>query len=140
MKKSICLLLALLFCFLLAGCGDTGSLPEGMDAATAEAMAKELVDAMNQKDFDKMVELYTGVESYDLTPPTAAEWEESAKQIEEKVQLGTFKEYTTTRYMSVEDEMFGEYGVVILGAKYEKKSIAWRVSFDKDMNYIGLRL
>ena len=140
MKKICSLVIVFTFALtLLAGCGG-GQLPDGMDPAAAEALAKEIVNAMNARDFEQLVALYTGGTAQGIAPPTAQEWEASANQIEEQLQLGDFAEYTQTRFNTVTDDTFGEYGVVILGAKYGKKSIAWRVSIDKDMNIIGLRV
>mgnify|MGYP002144331938 CR=1 FL=1 len=40
-----------------------------------------------------------------------------------------------TRYATTQDQTLGEYGVVVLGAKYGGKEYAWQVSFDKDMDW-----
>lgn len=140
MKKVLSLTLALLLCLALAACGGSGSLPDGMDTAVAEAKAKEIVEAFQARDFDTVVELYNGVEKYGLTPPTAAEWEASADAIEEVFPFDSFEGYTKTRYATAQDQTLGEYGVVVLGAKYGGKEYAWQVSFDKDMDCVGLRI
>lgn len=139
MKKLLSLTLALVLALVLCSCGGS-SLPEGMDTALAETKAKEIVEAFQARDFDQVVALYKGVEKYGVTPPDAAFWEESADSIEAQIPFDTFEGYTTTRYATVEDETLGEYGVVVLGAKYGGKEYTWQVSFDKDMDCVGLRI
>lgn len=139
MKKALSLTLALLLCLVLAGCGGTGSLPDGMDTAVAEAKAKEIVEAFQARDFDTVMELF-GVEKYGIEAPTAEYWEEKADAIDATIPFDSFEGYTKTRYATTQDQTLGEYGVVVLGAKYGGKEYAWQVSFDKDMDCIGLRI
>lgn len=134
--------IAIYMCFLLlltgmAGCGSTGQLPEGLDETTVDAAAKELLNAMNQRDYERMVELYTDGENFGITPPTAEEWAASVDGILD--QLGDFEGYGDTAYATVEDETFGTYGVALVKCNYKNQDIVWRVSFTPEMEIIGLR-
>ena len=137
MKKSILTSLALLLLLaLFAGCGGDGSLPEGMEKGAVETRAKVLIDAMNERDYDEMVALFTDGESLGITPPTAEEWAESVDPILDA--LGEFKEFGSISFASVSDDTYGDCGVALVQTKYENQTLVWQVSFTLDMEIIGL--
>ncbi len=138
MKKLLSLAISmLLLSALLVGCA-AGSLPPEIDPAEAEAKAKTLVEAASMRDYDLLVSLYTDIENYGITPPTAEEW---AVALDPLLNMyGEFVEFGDVGYATYEDDIFGAFGVILLETKYEDATVTWQISFSLDMEYIGLRV
>ena len=120
---------ALLFLFLLAGCGG-GQLPTGMDQSAAEAQAKAIIEAANDLDTAKMQELFSP-----NLPLTTEQWQLALEPI--MSQLGAFQGYGKTAFASTETNDFGTLGVVAVECQYEHQKIVWKISIDEDGHIVG---
>lgn len=134
MKKVMTLLLSAgLVLALLAGCSGTQPLPEGLDAATLEADAKQVVEQLNDRD-------WAALNSYfDDESLTEENWEESFGPLLDE--MGAFEGYenvVTTGYTEPETEV--EYGVVLLTCNYENDQRVYQVTFSTDGKVAGFHV
>lgn len=135
MKKWIALALALLCAATLGGCGSK-KLPEGMDADTLAAAAQSVIALMNDQKFDEIVD---GSREDVKTALTAELLSEAYdKYIQPK---GAFQEFRNTGVTGAKVKDTGEeYGAAVVIAVYENGKVTFTISFDKDMQMLGLYL
>lgn len=134
MKKTIAAVLSAgLVLALLAGCNGTKPLPEGLDAATIEADAQEMVETLNGRD-------WAGMNDYGIDESLTEEaWAETFEPILDE--LGAFDSYTEIKSTGYTDKKTDtEYGIVVLKAKYENGTKAYQVTFSKDGDVAGFHI
>lgn len=132
MKKIISVSAAfVLLALVLAGCGGK-KLPDGMKEEDLETNAKAIITAVNAKEYDVIVSLYSPA------GPSAEAWQQQLEPLYE--QLGAFKEYKKTTFAVLEDEQLGQLVVVLVETKYENATITWKASFNTQMEIVGLRI
>ncbi len=124
MKKILCLFLLVLG---LAGCSNS-VLSDDYDEATLKSSAQKVVQKLNADNYQEIV---------DLVQPDLQE-EMSAEVIEQawtslEAKLGTFDSIST--YMVSQK---GEDAVVVVLAKYEKATLQLTLSYNVDMELVGL--
>ena len=129
MKKLLSLtILVFAGAFLLAGCGS--KLPDGMDEETVLTAAHTVIESLEQKDYDAVVETMDDNLKQALPAEKLAEvWEPIAEQ------AGAFSGY--------EKEAVTEkkgWGVAVVVARYEKSAVQFTLSFDSEMHLGGLYL
>lgn len=124
MKKILCLFLLVLG---LVGCSNS-ALSDDYDEATLKSSAQKVVQELNAGNYQEIVDLVQP----DLQEQLSAEVIEQAwTSLEGK--LGTFDSIST--YIVSQK---GEYAVVVVLAKYEKATLQLTLSYNVDMELVGL--
>lgn len=133
MRKKLCLLaaLAVLLAALLGGCGS--SLPDGMDEDAVLSAGLRVMKKLIDGDYDEVCEALRE----DVRAQTdAAAIETMMTGATEG--LGSYKKVSDSMATGVEDKDSEPHAIAVIRAKYDKKSVIFRVAFDTDMNLIGL--
>ena len=129
-RSGLLAMLALLLVLALSGCGS--ELPDGMDED--EVMSAGL-SVMSQLTEGEYTEVYDALRE-DVREQT------SADAIEEMMSTATegrggFKEVRDSMVTGAADAD-EPHAIAVIGAKYDKKSVVFRIAFDPEMNLIGL--
>ena len=131
MRKKVCLLLllAMLLALALSGCRGN-ELPDGMDE-----------DKVSSAGLAVMSQLTKGEEVYDALREDVRE-QTSADDIKKMMDAategrGSFKKVKDSMVTGVTDAD-EPHAIAVIGAKYDKKSVVFRIAFDTEMNLIGL--
>lgn len=134
-KKSILLLTALLFILSLTGCG-AAPLSDAFVEEDVIASAKETIETVNTLDYEVISTLLREDLRGDLT---ADDWEAAIGTM--LTDAGAFQEYSTFVTVGQTDEATkADYAVVVAICKYENSKITYTLSYDTDLNLIGIYL
>lgn len=133
MRRKLALLLALcvLAAALLSGC--TGKkLPDGMDADDVTYEGIQVMKQLIDGEYDAVYALLRE----DVRAQTSAKDIEAMMAAAEDGR-GSYEKVTDSMATGVTntDE---PHAIAVIRAKYEKKSVYFRIAFDTDMNLIGL--
>lgn len=132
MRKSIALLLALvLLTALLSGC--TGKkLPDGMDS---DEVVRAGINVMKQLIDEEYDAVYDALREDVRAQTSAAGIEAMMDKAEDG--RGSYEKVTDSMATGVTntDE---PHAIAVIRAKYEKKSVYFRIAFDTDMALIGM--
>ncbi len=131
-KKGVLLaVLVLLLACSLAGCRGN-KLPSGMDEDTVVSsgisVMRQLADGKYEEVYDSLREDVRGQTSADAIRTmmeTATEGRGSFKKVKDSMATG----------VTDADE---PHGIAVIRAKYDRKSVIFRIAFDTEMNLIGL--
>ena len=130
-RKIILAALMLLLAFSLAGCRGK-ALPDGMDEDTVVSsgisVMRQLADGKYEEVYDLLREDVRGQTSADAIRTmmeTASEGRGKFKKVKDSMATG----------VTDADE---PHGIAVIRAKYDKKSVIFRIAFDTEMNLIGL--
>ena len=131
-KKGVLLaVLVLLLACSLAGCSGN-KLPDGMDEDTVVSsgisVMRQLADGKYEEVYDSLREDVRGQTSADAIRTmmeTATEGRGSFKKVKDSMATG----------VTDADE---PHGIAVIRAKYDRKSVIFRIAFDTEMNLIGL--
>lgn len=130
-KVRLLLSLALLLALALSGCKGN-KLPDGMDedevARAGLAVMSQLTKGEYEAVYDAMRE--------DVRAQTSAEAIETMMERATEGR-GHFKKVKDSMVTGVTDAE-EEHGIAVIRAKYDKKSVIFRIAFDPEMNLIGL--
>lgn len=123
--------LAILLLLVLSGCKGN-KLPDGMDE---DEVARAGLSVMSQLTKGEYEEVYDALRE-DVREQT------SADAIEEMMDTategrGSFKKVKDSMVTGVTDAD-EPHAIAVIGAKYDKKSVVFRIAFDTEMNLIGL--
>lgn len=134
-KRLLCALLALSMALFLFGCGAQ-PLPEGFDEEKVTARAEEIVGYASDGDYDAIIACLRS----DLADSvTADQLKESWAPTYEKI--GAFQSIDKTGLYGTADKTTGEeYAVAVVVCTYENGSAIYTLSFDADLNLVGLYL
>ena len=115
--------LAMLLLLVLSGCKGN-KLPDGMDEDKVSSAGLAVMSQLTKGEYEEV---------YDALREDVRE-QTSADAIEEMMDTategrGSFKKVTDA------DE---PHAIAVIGAKYDKKSVVFRIAFDPEMNLIGL--
>lgn len=133
MHKKVCLLLslALLLALALSGCKGN-KLPDGMDedkvVSSGISVMRQLADGKYEEVYDSLredVREQTSADAIQTMMETATEGRGSFKKVKDSMVTG----------VTDADE---PHAIAVIGAKYDKKSVVFRIAFDTEMNLIGL--
>ncbi len=134
MKKIIPILALCLLC--LTGCGEGYELPEGMDQETVVAAGLEVVDQLNEGDYEGVWNKFR-----DDVQQVATVDDVEAMFQQVVVPEGAFVQVTDTMATSDTDDSTKEfYAIAVIIAKHEEDDILYRMSYDVDMTLIGLSI
>ncbi len=135
-RKKILVVCAFAFAALLVfctGCGGAEALPGDLQADQLEASAEEMMDALNERDWDTLDELYG---DNDLTPE---DWSAQLDPVLDE--FGDFEGYASFETTTMKDNTTGdELAVVLVRCNYDKISCTYAVSFNADGSTAGLRI
>ena len=133
MHKKVCLLLslALLLALALSGCRGN-KLPDGMDedkvVSSGISVMRQLADGKYEEVYDSLredVREQTSADAIQTMMETATEGRGSFKKVKDSMATG----------VTDADE---PHAIAVIRAKYEKKSVIFRIAFDTEMELIGL--
>ena len=134
MKKIISVLFISLFATLLLGGCSSGKLSDAFDKETVEKSAKQVIEYMNNAEYDKVTTMF----QEDLQEQLSAE---VLKDAVDKTysDAGEFKEYKNTAVLGQKVKTTKEdSAVAVVVAKYENQNVTFTISFNTDMELIGL--
>ena len=119
---------AALLLLILSGCRGN-KLPDGMDedsvSSAGLAVMSQLTKGEYETVYDALREDVREQTSVDAIRTTAAEGRGSFKKVKDSMVTG----------VTDADE---PHGIAVIRAKYDKKSVIFRIAFDTEMNLIGL--
>ena len=123
--------LAMLLLLVLSGCKGN-KLPDGMDedevARAGLAVMSQLTKGEYEAVYDAMredVRAQTSAEAIETMMERATEGRGHFKKVKDSMVTG----------VTDADE---PHAIAVIGAKYDKKSVVFRIAFDTEMNLIGL--
>ena len=129
-KVWVCLVI--LIPLLLSGCRG-GSLAPVFDAEAVEQSAREVVLMLNQQDSEGLLALSDDRLAEVLTQDVMADIYDALAE------GGAFEEFGQFRVSGITDEASREdFAVVVLVAKYQKRSFVFTISFNEQMELVGL--
>ena len=123
--------LAMLLLLVLSGCKGN-KLPDGMDedkvVSSGISVMRQLADGEYEEVYDALredVREQTSAEAIETMMKRATEGRGSFKKVKDSMVTGV----TDTEEV---------HGIAVIRAKYDKKSVIFRIAFDTEMNLIGL--
>ena len=123
--------LAMLLLLVLSGCKGN-KLPDGMDedkvVSSGISVMRQLADGKYEEVYDSLredVREQTSADAIQTMMETATEGRGSFKKVKDSMVTG----------VTDADE---PHAIAVIGAKYDKKSVVFRIAFDTEMNLIGL--
>lgn len=132
MRKLVKLMAAGMVIAMLAGCGISTELSERFDEAEVKSSAENVIDSLNNGDYDGVVETF----SEDMkTALPADKLEESVSPTLEKA--GAFQEYKSESVIGQKKDDV-DMAVAVMVVTYEEQNLTYTVSFNTDMEVIGL--
>ena len=132
MRKKVWLFaLAAVLLVILAGCRGN-ELPDGMDE---DEVARAGLAVMSQLTKGEYEEVYDALRE-DVREQTSAD--DIKKMMDAATEgRGSFKKVKDSMVTGVTDTE-EVHGIAVIRAKYDKKSVIFRIAFDPEMNLIGL--
>ena len=119
--------LAMLLLLVLSGCKGN-KLPDGMDE---DKVSRAGLSVMSQLTKGEYEEVYDALRE-DVRAQTSADDIES--MMERATDFKKVKDSMVTGVTNTEEV----HGIAVIRAKYDKKSVIFRIAFDPEMNLIGL--
>ena len=118
--------------FLLAGCSST-KLSADFDEEKVKTAAQEAIGHMVAGEYEECV----GLMSEEMQAAVSAEILESNMETVAG-QKGAFQEYKSSSVVGQKDKDGTDYAVAVIVAAFEKGNVTFTISYDKDMQVIGL--
>lgn len=139
MKRRITGILICMFMLvvLLSGCAQSHRLSEKFDEAQVKEAAENVIEALNSRDVDTLVE-----ENWNAAMKSAVDAEIVKDQILPIIEeLGAFECFDKEAVTGGKDpDTEQEFAVAVIRAKYEKRKAQFTISFDEDMKVGGFYL
>ena len=132
MKKIIALLLLLVAVLSLSGCGKN-ALADCFDESEVNTKAEEICMLLANRDYDTIYTMFREDIRSDLTPEYL---EEQLDDIFEA--SGDFVKFRGTACAGQTTEEGEDYAIAMIIAKFENGKITFTISFDQNMELIGL--
>ena len=123
--------LAMLLLLVLSGCKGN-KLPDGMDE---DEVSRAGLSVMSQLTKGEYAAVYDAMRE-DVRAQTSAEAIETMMERATEGR-GHFKKVKDSMVTGVTDAD-EPHAIAVIGAKYDKKSVVFRIAFDTEMNLIGL--
>ena len=139
LKKRICAGLAVLglaAVLLLSGCSGARRLPEGMDEETVGEAAREIVALLLAGDYQAVADAFRPDlrEEYSVTADSIREMMDTVSE------AGGYVKTNETLVVGGKSKNFDEpYAATAVYCEHESKDVIYEISFDTDLNVIGLR-
>ena len=137
MKKKLSAVLALALCLSmsLSGCSQAKPLPEGMDQETVGNAAKEVVSQLIAGEYQTVADAFRDdmQEEYSVTAQTIADVMATVED------AGAYVRTEEVLVLGGQSKTFEEpYAAVAVYCEHENKDIVYEMSFDLDLELIGL--
>ena len=119
--------LAMLLLLVLSGCKGN-KLPDGMDEDKVSSAGLAVMSQLTKDEYEEVCEdvrEQTSADAIEEMMDTATEGRGSFKKVKDSMVTG----------VTDADE---PHAIAVIGAKYDKKSVVFRIAFDTEMNLIGL--
>ena len=123
--------LAILLLLVLSGCKGN-KLPDGMDEDEVARAGLSVMSQLTKGEYEAVydalredVRAQTSAEAIETMMDTATEGRGHFKKVKDSMVTGV----TDTEEV---------HGIAVIRAKYDKKSVIFRIAFDPEMNLIGL--
>lgn len=123
--------LAMLLLLVLSGCKGN-KLPDGMDEDKVSRAGLSVMSQLTKGEYEAVydamredVRAQTSAEAIETMMDTATEGRGHFKKVKDSMVTGV----TDTEEV---------HGIAVIRAKYDKKSVIFRIAFDPEMNLIGL--
>lgn len=131
-KTAAAMALIALMALALAGCGGT-KLAEGFDEETVEKSAREAVSSLVKGEYDAIVskmspDMQAAVPAADL----------AANMELMNAQTGAFQEYKSVAVVGQEGADGTDAAVAVIVAEFENCDVTYTISYNTDMEIIGL--
>ena len=123
--------LAMLLLLVLSGCKGN-KLPDGMDEDKVSSAGLSVMSQLTKGEYE---EVYDALRE-DVRAQTSAEAIETMMDAATDGR-GSFKKVKDSMVTGVTDAD-EPHAIAVIGAKYDKKSVVFRIAFDTEMNLIGL--
>ena len=123
--------LAMLLLLVLNGCKGN-KLPDGMDEDKVSSAGLAVMSQLTKGEYE---EVYDALRE-DVRAQTSAEAIETMMERAAEGR-GRFNKVTDSMVTGVTDAE-EPHAIAVIGAKYDKKSVVFRIAFDTEMNLIGL--
>lgn len=136
MNRKLCFFLALTLSltFVLSGCKGN-PLPDGMDEDAVVSAGLSMMNELVGGEYDAVyAALREDVRAKTSTDAIREMMETAADG------LGTYRKVTDTMATGVTKEGIEPHGIAVIRAKYDKKSIYFRIAFDTELELIGLEI
>ncbi len=131
MKKVMLLIAGVIMIGMLGACNST-KLADSFDKEAVEASAKQVIEYLNSGDYDSV----NAMVREDVKEYLSSEiLSDAVKKTYGKA--GSFVEYKEINIIGKKEKKV-DYAVVIVKAKYEKKNVLFTISFDSNLDVIGL--
>lgn len=131
MKKVALCLIAVFVVFSMVAC-STPKLPEGFSEEAVVNKSKEIVGLINEKNYEAVHQMVRD----DVKEGLSVEALRSCETILDK--SGAFEEYTNATTVGKDEKNGESYAGVVLDCKYQNSKHTYTISFDKNMEIIGL--
>jgi hypothetical protein len=131
MKKGMILIAGVIIFGMLGACNST-KLAASFDKETVEASAKQVIDYLNSGDFDSVNAMVCEDGKEVLSSEVLSD---AVNKTYGKA--GSFVEYKGINIIGRKEKKV-DYAVVIVKAKYEKQNVLFTISFDSNLEVIGL--
>ena len=119
--------LAMLLLLVLSGCKGN-KLPDGMDEDKVSSAGLAVMSQLTKGEYEEVYDALreqTSADAIEEMMDTATEGRGSFKKVKDSMVTG----------VTDADE---PHAIAVIGAKYDKKSVVFRIAFDTEMNLIGL--
>lgn len=131
MKKIMILIAGIILIGMFGACNST-KLAASFDKETVEASAKQVIEYLNSGDYDSVNAMLREDCKKILTNDILSD---AVDQVYGKA--GSFAEYTKINIIGQKDKNV-DYAVAIVKAKYEKKNVIFTISFDQNLEVVGI--
>lgn len=134
MKKLISVLLMSFFATVLLGGCSSNKLSDAFDKETVEKSAKQVIEYMNNAEYDKASQMF----QEDLQEQLSAD---ALKDAVDKTygNAGAFQEYKNIAILGQKlKDTKEDCAVAVVVVKYENQNVTFTLSFNTDMELIGL--
>lgn len=117
---------------VLSGCGST-KLAEAFDEDTVKEAAQEAIGYLTAGEYEKNIEMMSADMKEALTAEGLAANVETMN-----AQTGAFKEYKSIAVVGQQDSQGTDMAVAVVVAAFEKRNVTYTISFNTDMEVVGL--
>jgi hypothetical protein len=131
MKRIILLIVGVYIVGMFSACNST-KLADFFDKDTVEVSAKHVIEYMNSGDFDSVNAMVREDSKEILTSDVLSDAVDKTYG-----KAGTFLEYKDINIVGKKDKNM-DYAIALVKAKYEKQSVLFTISFDSNMDVIGI--
>lgn len=133
MRKNICaVVIMILAAFCLTACSSV-KLAEGFDEAKVKEETQRALDFLIAGEYEECVAMMDADMQAALSAETLAVNVEAANE-----KTGAFKEYKSISVLGQKDAEGMDCAVAVVVADFEKGTITYNVSFNQEMQIIGL--